>query len=103
MTTRRKTQMGDQMIFISYPLKFDLVKVTINRHHILTGIPIAPDYKSSEYKESASSYAQWPSLVTDFFCNKEDTQKPLHSSKIDKVGTRLCEYAHDLQDRKLPG
>ena len=25
MTTRRETQMGDQVIFISYPLKFDLV------------------------------------------------------------------------------
>ena len=25
MTSRRETQMGDQMIFISYPLKFDLV------------------------------------------------------------------------------
>ena len=25
MTSRRETQMGDQVIFISYPLKFDLV------------------------------------------------------------------------------
>ena len=25
MTSRRKTQKGDQVIFISYPLKFDLV------------------------------------------------------------------------------
>ena len=45
MTSRRETQMGDQVIFISYPLKFDLVKVTINRHQIRTGVPNAPDYK----------------------------------------------------------
>ena len=44
MTSRRETKMGDQVIFISYPLKFDLVKVTINRHQIRTGVPIAPDY-----------------------------------------------------------
>ena len=44
MTSRRETQMGDQVIFISYPLKFDLVKVTINRHQIRTGVPIATDY-----------------------------------------------------------
>ena len=25
MTSRRETQMGDQVVFISYPLKFDLV------------------------------------------------------------------------------
>ena len=25
MTSKRETQMGDQVIFISYPLKFDLV------------------------------------------------------------------------------
>ena len=25
MTSRRETQMGDQVIYISYPLKFDLV------------------------------------------------------------------------------
>ena len=25
MTSRRETQMGDQVIFISYPLKLDLV------------------------------------------------------------------------------
>ena len=25
MTSRRETQMGDQVIFISYPLNFDLV------------------------------------------------------------------------------
>ena len=25
MTSRRKTQMGDQVIFNSYPLKFDVV------------------------------------------------------------------------------
>ena len=37
------TQMGDQVIFISYPLKFDLVQVTINRHQIRTGVLIAPD------------------------------------------------------------
>ena len=29
LTSRCETQMGDQVIFISYPLKFDLVKVTI--------------------------------------------------------------------------
>ena len=38
MTTRRETQMGDQLIFISFPLKFDLVYVTINRHQIRTGV-----------------------------------------------------------------
>ena len=44
MTSRPETQMGDQVIYISYPLKFQLVLVTINRHQILTGVPIAPDY-----------------------------------------------------------
>ena len=44
MTSRRETQMGDQVIFISYPLKFDLVKVTINRHQSRTGVPSAPNY-----------------------------------------------------------
>ena len=44
MTSRRETQMGDQVIFISYPLKFDLVLVTINRHQSRTGVLIAPDY-----------------------------------------------------------
>ena len=44
MTSRRKIHMGDQVIFSSYPLKFDLVKVTINRHQICTGVPMAPEY-----------------------------------------------------------
>ena len=40
MTSRRETQMGDQVIFISYPLK----------HQIRTGVPIAPDY--TEFNEN---------------------------------------------------
>ena len=44
MTSRRETQMGDQVIFISYPLTFDFIEVTINRHQIRTGVPIVPDY-----------------------------------------------------------
>ena len=50
MTSRRETQMGDQVIFISYPLKFDLVLVAINRHQIRTGVPIAPDYMPSHVR-----------------------------------------------------
>ena len=52
MTSRRETQMSDQVIFISYPLKFDLVLVTINRHQIRTGVPIAPDYNNRDYSEA---------------------------------------------------
>ena len=62
MTSRRETQMGDQVIFISYPLKFDLVLVTINRHQIRTGVPIAPDYKPTRPK-----YWLLMSLVTNIF------------------------------------
>ena len=38
-----------------------------------------------------------------FFCDKDDTREPLHSARTDKVDTRVREYAHALQDRKLLG
>ena len=42
ISSKRENQMGDQLIFISYHLKFNLVYVTIYRHSICTGVPIDP-------------------------------------------------------------
>ena len=40
---RRKIQMGDQPILISLTLKYNLAKVTINRHQSRTGPIFGPD------------------------------------------------------------
>ena len=38
-----------------------------------------------------------------FFCDKDHSREPLHSARTDKVDSRVREYAHELQDRKLLG
>ena len=42
MTSRRETQMGDQVIFISYPLKFDLV-YNVGHHKSASNLHGSPD------------------------------------------------------------
>ena len=58
------------------------------------------EYGSSPVK-TRKSVASMARTSNYFFCEKEDTQEPLHSARTDEVDARVREYAQTLQDRNF--
>lgn len=60
-------------------------------------------YGPSPVKTRKSGVGSMARSSNCFFCDKDDSQEPLHNAQTDRIDARVSEYAQILQDRKLLG